>query len=205
MSFYSSWKCKASAISSTYFYGSSTCTQCGGGGGCTSMYKYMADLPTITGEYTLYKSYQNATTCAGSASYLYVAQGPCRTSPCAAQDMGGDNTTSMSIPMQSATTCPNALPVGTVKTGFAVMSANYASTDTSCASTPTSVTYYPVGKCLLSTSSDGTTSGSYMYTADSGKNLFASYYDYSSTGNTCTGTPSVTTLPKQACTCLSDR
>ena len=215
MTYFPTWKCIASktayntSSSYTIFLGSSTCAQCGGGNGCTSMYKYMAALPTITGDYTQYQSYQNSTKCSSSvpASSVFLSTGYCASSSCAVPPMT-DDTMSSSMPMMpSATvaTCPNALATGTIKTGYAISSANYASTDTACAATPTSVSYLPVGTCFLDTSSDGTTLGSYMLTADSGNNIFVSYYDYSSTGNTCTGTPSVTTLPKQACTCLSDR
>ena len=168
----------------------------------------------------LVQSYQNATTkgpkslCSGTMSYAFLGQGYCSASPCSLDAMSmstNDDTNSgssaMTMPMMpsySATTCPNALATGLIATGYAVSSASYASTDTTCLN-PTSVTYTPVGVCFQDISNDGITIlGSQKLTADSSGNLFWWYYDYTTT-NLCDGTSySVTMIPQQACGLASD-
>ena len=142
-----------------------------------------------------------------------MTQESCISSACAVSTTGtdDDNTddffglgTTTPFSTAYATTCPNALAAGTITSGFAIGTATFASTDSTCKTTPTSVDYVPVGVCYLDTSpSDGTVMGSVMLTADSNNNILFSFY--ANPDITCSSTPTVQMAQQESCTCLPDR
>ena len=134
--------------------------------------------------------YPSTNTCTdvGGANTMVISQVPsgtaCQTSSCTPYSGGGGS--------YSATCSGSTLsPVGTVTTGYAIMSISFASTDTTC-KVPLQAVIYPVGVCIATygSSTSSAASGGMKLTADAPTAtapygiLYISMYS----SVTCTGT-----------------
>ena len=155
----------------TFKYTSTYCSSCSTSDGCTSTWVYApaSGLPTSGATYYSY-AYYSTSTCGGSPYYVSVSQSSSCTvsTSCKASSSGGGYIVS----------CINggSITTGTITTGYMVTNAQYGS-DSTCSTTPLSVTVQPLG-CNLDDSN------SYRTTADNNGQIYST--GYSST--TCTGT-----------------
>ena len=179
---YSSTTCSGSPTV-TYKLASTYCGSCTASG-CTSTWSYTSGLPTNGATYLLY-SFTSSSSCSGSPYYIYAIQASsCTASSSCTSSSSGGYTTSCST---------GSTPVGTITTGYFVTSANYGS-DSTCSSTPASVSVYMLGNCIPNSA------GGTMFTADNNGIIYQVVYS----STTCTGTVTQSSaLPKKSCAASS--
>ena len=190
--YYSSTSCSGTANSQSVL-SKQSCGISSGSSSYSKGYFYSATLPTVGSGTTQTTYYYPTSTCTGSwyAASIYQTTSCSASTTCKSSSSG----------IGSTSTCTGAT-TGSITSGYAIISANYASTDTSCSS-PTNFMVYPLNSCIqsYSSSNSGTATGGLKASADSNGNLY--YSSYSS--GTCSGTPisSAAFSPKSGCTCTS--
>ena len=153
-------------------------------GGCW-LFSY-SSVPPASAKTTTVQTMYSGGSCTTGTEYMYYSTfgavactpGPCTTSGT----------------QSSAVTCAgvasSAVPTATVTTGYALLTATFAPTDTKCQQAPSVGIFAPLGRCIVAPSSTSqTASTSYIYSADTNGNVYYTFY-----GNTgCTGVATGTT------------
>ena len=180
-------------------------------GSCSSSWYYMASVPTLPyynaqqATVTSVSSGAGTSTCSGGVGklkyiYMQFTQPSCSATCTSSTDSRSGTILSFQSACQGTAASPTAAPTsGIVTTGYAVVSATFASTDTTCTAGVVSGTAYRLGVCIPSyDTSTALPTGAFIASADSQGRIYVNSY----TSTTCTGKPAyATAVPYVPCSC----
>ena len=168
----------------------SSLNQCSCSASSCVVASYYGSLPAISTAYSMRTVYTGAACDALSDYSYFLSFGAATCTPGACTSVDGG----MSSKLDCVGYATAAVAAGTVTTGYATLSASFASTDSSC-KTPSSSVVRPLNVCIPNSDSQA-----YKLTANSDGSLFTSFYS----NLACSGAIT-TTVPytKQPCACTT--